>query len=46
MSQKKKMTLGTSFANMFRRLFRKDKKLSVLEEEALRTVFLVGVITP
>ncbi len=37
MSQNKKMTLGSSFAGMFKRLFRKDKKMSVLEEEALRT---------
>ena len=39
MSQnKKKMTLGSSFAGMFRRLFKHDKpKLSVLEEEAIQT---------
>ena len=34
---KKKMTLGSSFANMFKRLFKKDTGMSVLEEEAIRT---------
>ena len=38
MSQnKKKMSLGGSFANMFKRLFKKDSGMSVLEEEAIRT---------
>ena len=39
MSQKKKMTLGSSFRSMFSRLFRKKPEMSVLEEEALRTPF-------
>ncbi len=37
MSQKSKMTLGSSFRSMFTRLFRRKPEMSVLEEEALRT---------
>ena len=37
MSQKSKMTLGSSFRSMFARLFRRKPEMSVLEEEALRT---------
>ncbi len=35
-NQKKKMTLGSSFTGMFKRLFKREK-LSVLEEEAIQT---------
>ena len=38
MSQNKKMTLGSSFKNMFKRMFGGDKaQMSVLEEEAIQT---------
>lgn len=35
-NQKKKMTLGSSFTGMFKRLFKREK-LSTLEEEAIQT---------
>ena len=36
-NQKKKTSLGASFAGMFKRLFKKNSGLSALEEEAIRT---------